>query len=423
MASSDILLEYYQETIQEFNLDEDNPMFDLLTGFANIFGTILDQVKTFLDGVALLIIRLVNYAKQILTTPKFPKKIKKAINAIRDVVESVTSIFTIPLQFAETGQQIINTFLKPLQALGSVSLNLYSLASSVLDITFFGDMIFKPLLSSINLPQVSILEGLSSDVTPSPTDVVLPYIKFLTQVILAPLLFIKSLLEPLKPVWNFIKSLVGASPIKFVKAVGKLPSVLSKVISFLLSILNVFTALPLSLLDLLEIPANQILSPILSDSIGLQQLSISELVSQMLSFLGSVFTTGLSGIVSTINSIGATNPTIGMLVPIFILIKGSILGAIEVLFGPILSIIGVSLQLNGSTSEGYTITQIGSPTYEEFTQIELNRARFELKWYTHQAWTNSLNMFTLAEREDILFGDFVDDITIVPDFEIVGAVS
>jgi len=391
---------YYTNVLNELGISDDNPMHSIFSTLAEILALILNQVKAFLNGTGLLILRLVNYAKRIITEWKIPKKIRIAVQALQDIVQSVVEVFTIPEQFGAVPQQIMDTFTPLLQVLGSSSVNLYQLASNVLDATFFGDLVFKPIFSNITLPT---FPGMNiPDV--NTFDIINPAIQLLTSTILAPFAMIKAILEPFKPIWNFVKALASGSPMRLVRAVGRIPSILSKLVSFLLSIKSAFSSpFPTGVLNLIEPLLQQLLSPVISSSYGLTEIGISDIVNNVFNMLTQLFTQGPNGIIETLKNSSASppNPAIGLVTPVYAFLQGSIVGTVDCLFGPILEIIGFSMTFAG----GYVLASTGELNTPEFSQGELFIAGFDDAFYQRSAWMNEFGFYANGERTDILFPD------------------
>lgn len=391
--AANFLNEQYILSLSQFG-EPDTTVSSMFESGAQVFGVILDSIRSFLDGTAMLIIRLVDYAKQIITTPKFPKKIKKARNAITDIAGSITNILLIPSEILSLGQHILTPFQPLIEVLGSISVNLYDLAGSAVDAVFFGDLAFKPLLRSIQF-------GSGSGTNTGALAVINPFMNFLIATLLSPFTFVKSLLELLRPVWNFIKSLASASPMRFLRAIGKLPSMLSKVIEFLRGIVNAFTSnFPIGIFELVEPIASALLQPMLSVSQGLRSLGIGQLFSSFINLI----TDFISGqdVTARISTLVSSNATYGILVWFFVFIKDTLIGAVNYLFGPILNLLGISLNMSSQLSVAASQNSEPQLTGNEFTAHELNLVEFNRRWELHNAWTSNLGLYTREEREDIL---------------------
>ncbi len=232
------------------------------------------------------------------------------------------------------------------------------------------------------------------------------------------LTFVKSLLEPLRPVWEFIKSLFNVKPMKFIRAISKLSRMITKVLQFLSKIITVFTNnFPISLFELVEPIASQLLQPLLRTSPGLQDIGIARFFQE---FIQSVteFISGNSPMLY-IRNLTRTVPAFGLLVWFFIIIKDSIVGSVNYLFGPILSIIGIDLSMNNGFAQPVQ-TQISDSQLSdnEFDSQEINMMRFNNRWETHNAWTSNLGIYTREDREDILDLQGLDLAPIITDLEL-----
>ena len=404
MTAKETLLQHYQSVLAEFEIiDESNPIMQMFTAIAHVLGTVIEQVKRFLESAGLLIIKLVNWAKKIITEMKFPKKVRHAIRAIQDITSAFTIIVDIPNQFGQLPQKIIDGFRGALEFLGGASINLYQLAHSVLDATFFGDLVFKPIFSAISLPSFPGVPNIS----PSPLSIIDPFIQLIVSTVLAPFAGIKAILEPFRPIWNFVKALLGISPIKLIRALGRIPSILTKLFAFLRGILTAFTSgFPDGIFAIINPLFNTLLQPILSVSPGLTDLGIGNVISGLVDTVRNFFTRGPGGLADNIKILAQTSPAFGLLVPLYAFLRGSIVGIVDYLFGPILELIGITLGFVEDTNGVLAVQQGAIDMVEPFTEFsytDLNLLKFNDEWLEHQAWMNEFGQYANGDRTDILF--------------------
>lgn len=385
----------YTIALNEAGILDDSPIRSMFEAFAQILAVILEQVLAFLRGVGLLILDLVAYVKDIITTPKLPKKLRKAASAIQDIITSVTSVFRIPSQFGSLPSVIVDMFQSTLAIVGSQGINLYQLASSVMDTTFFGDLVFAPLFSNIllpSLPGISHPEGM-----PTVLDIVDPFFQFLVSTVLAPFMAIKAILSPFQPVWDFVRSLASGSPMGFLRSIGRVPSILSRLLSFLLNIKSAFSPpFPTGLLSVMEPILSTMLRPVLAASSGLQDLGITNIITVIANSMVTLFTEGPESVISTLQN--ANIPSLGLVTIAYSFLRGSIMGAVEILFGPILRIIGFSMDFTE-----FTLEHSGTLTAPSFNNSQLTSLRFDEAWVTHQAWMNDFGHYANFDRTDILY--------------------
>ena len=425
-AVSDLKLSY-EEMAAGIIYDPDNKnvseLMNLLNPAAEVLGTVLEQTNIFLDGTCKLIIELVGYAVRIIREWKFPKKIRIAAQAINHIGNRLAAVIRIPRAFADIINSIISAFQSVLNFLGGFSINLGTLARDVFDTTFFGDTVFATLLN-VTISPPAKTPAVDPNMSPSPTEIISPYLQLIVSAVLAAFTFIKKLLEALRPVWDFVKSLMNISPVGFISAIMRLPSILVQVLGFIRSVITAFSNFPSSMITLLMPIVQSLLDPVIVASSGLRSgddgNNVLRLLNGIVEVITNFFRDGVNSVKNTINRIiipdvnvpDVTFPSLGVIVPITVFILCSIMGAVRVLLNPLINIIGAGLAFEGNT---LVTTPENPDLVPSFTGGQVFDMSFYRNWLVKTAWTNELGMYTRQQRKDILFEEF----TIPTNFELI----
>jgi hypothetical protein len=377
MAAAEYLLREYEVTFSSLAPGAPTEGLEFLNQLAPIPGQFIDQVKTFLDSSGLMIIDLLYYAKKIITETKFPKKLQWAKECVSVLTAHVEKLVDLPNQIVHLFDPLVSTLTRIVEMLGDYTVNIYDTVENSLDICFFETFI-KPILQV--LPNIGPLptsrplsgtppESLENPNAWNPLPVLEPYIKMALATFTAPLEAIRQILEPFRPIWDFVKSLLRLSPIKIIKSIGRIPSAFSKLLSFLMGLVNAFkNNFPLGFIELGRPIFESLLSSV-SDSIAnlppnapsdLKSLSanISNIFNGILEMI-QTFLSGENVQEKLTHWLTIMGPSGGIIIQLYTFLKGTVFGAVKYLFAPIMAIIGAIMSFE---EENDLIVGMSEPT-------------------------------------------------------------